>query len=270
MRGAVKELEAFYASPLGRAAAGVLTKRLRRRWPSLATMRVLGLGYAPPLLDALPEGAERVLTAMPGGQGAHRWPAAGRSRCALTEEDALPFPDMAFDRVLLAHDVEVSEHLAGRLREVWRVLAGEGRLIVIAPNRRGLWARFEHTPFGHGRPWSRAQLTRLLGEAMFTPLGVEEALFAPPLRPLFRPGAAEALEGFGRRCLPFLGGVLVAEAGKRLAAATPAPVARRRLLQGVLTPQPSAAARSGPLPSRSAPPCAPDPIHNRADSRSSE
>ena len=162
-----------------------------------ARLQVLGLGYAPPLLDGLAGGAH-VLAAMPAGQGALRWPARGRCRTVLTEEAALPFPDLAFDRVLLAHDVETSDHLAGRLREIWRILAAEGRLMVIAPNRRGLWARFEHTPFGHGRPWSRAQLERLLREAMFEPLGSEEALFAPPLRRLVRPGAAEAWERFGR------------------------------------------------------------------------
>ncbi|MYE01971.1 MAG: class I SAM-dependent methyltransferase, partial [Alphaproteobacteria bacterium] len=160
MRSDVTELHAFYEGPLGRAAGLVLAERVRRRWPSLGGMQVLGLGYAPPLLDGL-DGAP-VLAAMPAGQGALRWPGAGRCRTALTEEDALPFPDLAFDRVLLAHDVETSDHLAGRLREIWRILAAEGRLIVIAPSRRGLWARFEHTPFGHGRPWSRSQLERLL------------------------------------------------------------------------------------------------------------
>ena len=269
MRSDVAELRAFYAGPLGRAAAVVLAERVRRRWPALGAMQVLGLGYAPPLLDGLPEGAAHAVAAMPAGQGASRWPDEGRCRTVLTEEDVLPFPDLAFDRVLLAHDVETAEPLGGRLREVWRILAAEGRLIVVAPSRRGLWARFEHTPFGHGRPWSRAQLERLLRESMFTPLGSEEALFAPPLRRLVRPGAAEAWERFGRRCLPVFGGVVIAEAAKRLAGVTPVPVrSRRSLLHGVLTPQPSAAPRCGRPPSRSAPPCGPGPIHSCGDSRS--
>jgi alpha-ketoglutarate-dependent 2,4-dichlorophenoxyacetate dioxygenase len=46
----------------------------------------------------------------------------------------------------------------------------EGRLLLIVPNRRGIWARLDSTPFGHGRPYSRGQLERLLGDALFTPL----------------------------------------------------------------------------------------------------
>ena len=113
MRSDLTELRDFYDGPLGRAAAVVLAERVRRRWPALGAMQVLGLGYAPPLLDGLGDGAAHVVAAMPAGQGASRWPDEGRCRTVLTEEDALPFPDLAFDRVLLAHDVETSEHLGG-------------------------------------------------------------------------------------------------------------------------------------------------------------
>ena len=43
-----------------------------------------------------------------------------------------------------------------------------------------VWARFEHTPFGTGRPFSRGQLNELLREANFTPSGWADALFLPP------------------------------------------------------------------------------------------
>ena len=50
----------------------------------------------------------------------------------------------------------------GLLREVWRVLAPSGRMMAIMPNRRGVWTRTDNTPFGHGRPYSRSQITQLL------------------------------------------------------------------------------------------------------------
>ena len=53
------------------------------------------------------------------------------------------------------------------LREVWRILAADGRLILVVPNRLGLWARLEHTPFGHGHPFTPPQLVALLTENLF-------------------------------------------------------------------------------------------------------
>ena len=48
------------------------------------------------------------------------------------------------------------------------------------PNRRGLWARVDSTPFGHGTPFSRSQLAKLLKEALFSPEEWQHALYMPP------------------------------------------------------------------------------------------
>ena len=44
-----------------------------------------------------------------------------------------------------------------------------------------MWARTDTTPFGHGRPYSRSQITALLRETWFTPTGWGEALYVPPI-----------------------------------------------------------------------------------------
>ena len=112
---------------------------------------------------------------------------------------------------------------------MWRVLAGNGRLIVIAPNRASLWAQFETTPFGHGTPFSRAQLQRLLTDSMFTPLNFTNCLYFPPFatRQLLRDGAR--WEAVGARLWPRFSGVLVAEATKQVYALAPDGGARRRV-----------------------------------------
>ena len=74
-----------------------------------------------------------------------------------------------------------ASHTAALLREVWRVLAPGGRMIAVIPNRRGMWVRTDTTPFGHGRPYSRAQITQLLRHTWFTPASWGEALFMPPV-----------------------------------------------------------------------------------------
>ena len=100
---------------------------------------------------------------------------------ALVDELELPLPDAAVDRVLLVHALEMSHDPTALLREIWRVLASGGRLLAVMPNRRGLWARMDTTPFGHGRPYSRSQITHLLRETWFTPIGWGEALYVPPI-----------------------------------------------------------------------------------------
>jgi SAM-dependent methyltransferase len=108
------------------------------------------------------------------------------------------------------------------LRELWRVLAPKGRLLLVVPNRRGLWARLDTTPFGYGSPFSKSQLNRLLKKAMFSPETWEYALYMPPFnwRILFRwPLAWERL---GLVLWPTFSGVIIVEATKQVYAAIPA------------------------------------------------
>ncbi len=153
------------------------------RWGDTRGLRVLGIGYPTPYLGLFREEAERCLAAMPATQGVIRWPSTRPGLVALVEEDELPLTDAAVDRLLLVHALEMSSDPTELLREAWRVLAAGGRLMAVVPNRRGLWARMDTTPFGQGRPYSRSQITQLLRDAWFTPTGWDEALYVPPCRP---------------------------------------------------------------------------------------
>ncbi|NQV80969.1 MAG: methyltransferase domain-containing protein [Alphaproteobacteria bacterium] len=218
----VIDLKQFYESRLGRMAARMLRRRLRELWPSVAGMRVVGVGYATPFLRPMLDEAERVMAFMPAGQGVHRWPTDAPSRVALADEVELPLRDSSVDRVLLVHTLENTEHLQPMLREVWRVLAPEGRVLIIAPNRRGIWARFERTPFGHGRPFSPPQLNRLLRDNMFSPGATKAALYFPPSRGGVLLRAAGTLERFGEKIgATAVAGALLVEGGKQVYAATP-------------------------------------------------
>src|SRR6201999_2233821 len=111
-----------------------------------------------------------------------KWPSKLPTLTALVEELDLPLPDAAVDRVLLVHALEMSQDATALLREIWRVMASGGQLLAVVPNRRGLWARMDTTPFGHGRPYSRPQIASLMREASFTPVGWSEALYVPPIQ----------------------------------------------------------------------------------------
>lgn len=220
MRVDVLALQRFYASPLGGAVQRAASRRLQALWPTSAGLDVLGLGYAAPYLGGLRQDARRVVAMMPAEQGAEPWPGDASVSTALADEARLPFMDAVFDRVLLVHALEECNAVHAMLREVWRVMAPEGRLVVIAANRWSFWAQSDRTPFGHGRPYSRTQLAVLLSDSLFEPVASARALYAPPSTwtPFVR--AADAFERVGELVWPAQGGLVLMEAVKRLYATT--------------------------------------------------
>jgi SAM-dependent methyltransferase len=238
----VIELRDFYAKRTGEVARHLIRRQIRAVWPDLTAQRVLGIGYATPFLRQFREEAERVLAFMPAQQGVLRWPPEGPNAVALVDETALPLPDYSMDRVLLAHALENAEHLRHLLREAWRVLMGDGRLLVVAPNRRGLWAHSERTPFGHGHPYSANQLAKLLRDEMFLPMQTRHAVFVPPTRSRTLLGSAPAIERLGQRYLTGFGGVVMIEAAKQIYAINK-PAESRAVRAPVVVPFPPVAAR---------------------------
>ena len=224
----VVDLRDFYATSLGQVTSRVVRRRIREIWPDLTRRRVVGLGYGPPYLRPFLDDAERVIAAMPAGQGVIHWPPGGPDRTVLVDEAELPFADNSIDRILLVHGIENSEQLRPMLREVWRVLSDSGRMLAVVPNRHGIWARLERTPFGHGHPFTPGQLSRLLRDCLFTPSAEAGALFMPPARSRMVLGAAPAWEKVGSRWFPRFAGVVLMEAGKQIYAASPATAQGRR------------------------------------------
>src|SRR6266851_5022642 len=176
----VVDLRDFYRSALGQVARRMIRRAIQRVWPDLHGMRLLGIGYATPFLSALSGETERTIAVMPATLGVLRWPPEGRNLVTLADEGELPFADYSIDRVVLVHAIETSDEVRAMLKEIWRVLAGGGRVLVVAPNRRGIWARLDRTPFGSGRPYTMSQLSQLLRDEQFTPIGSDAALFVPP------------------------------------------------------------------------------------------
>jgi len=223
----------FYATRRGAVAARLLRERLALLWPRLTGQTVLGLGYAAPYLRLWREEAARCIVLTPAQVGAARWPAGAANLSCTAEEDALPFPDLCFDRILLVHGLEAAENARRLLREVWRVLKDDGALLVVAPNRRGMWAHVESTPFGQGQPYSPGQIGRLLAASMFRVERRDTALYMPPTRLRVVLRSAHAWEAAGRVLVPRLAGVTITEAVKDVYAAVPvraAPLRRRMVL----------------------------------------
>jgi SAM-dependent methyltransferase len=122
-------LSTFYDEPIGQTARRLIGRRVRLIWPDVRGLRVLGYGYATPYVRPFVGEAERVVAFVPADQDIAPWPPGG-SIVALGEEDALPFPDAFFDRIIMTHGLETAEAARPVMRQVWRVLAPQGRLLV--------------------------------------------------------------------------------------------------------------------------------------------
>ncbi len=242
MRRDVLELREFYASPLGDAARAMVERKLKEAWGDARGLDVLALGYGTPFVAPFRPAARRVVGAMPAQQGVEVWPPGGRNLAVLTDEDTLPFANALFDRILVVHGLEESADPVGFLREVWRVLAPSGRVIVTVASRNGLWANTERTPFGHGRPYTRGQLADLMREAELEPSGWTRALYAPPVGWTAR--WAEGFEQAGSRLWPGFAGLLLMEAVKQTFAVKPRGARARVAAAPVLAPAGGAAPAS--------------------------
>ena len=242
----VVDLRAFYSQRLGTVARYFVGRGIRNLWSDTQGLRLVGIGYAGPYLGLFRDEAERCLAFMPAAQGVVKWPTVRPTLSALVDDLELPLPDASIDRVLLVHALEMSQNPTALLREVWRVLASGGQLLAVVPNRRGLWARMDTTPFGHGRPYSRAQIMNLMRDAWFTPVSWSEALYVPPIQRGWFLRSAVAWERVGATISAPFAGVHIVDATKQVYRAIPARREKRVLvpaLKPALAPAPRGLAR---------------------------
>ena len=250
----VHSLQSFYGSPLGEISRRLVARVIHARWDNVAGLSVAALGYGTPFLDRFREKARRCIALMPAEQGMIVWPGGGRCVTALVDPQMLPLPDGSVDRLLLAHAIEAADKPDLLLEELWRITSPEGRMIAVVPSRRGVWARADRTPYGHGLPYSKAQLRDLLGRAEFSPVFWSEALYAPPIARPFIIRSAPTIERVGAALgLPFAG-VHIVEAVKQVlrpVGVRAAPRARLVPLKPVLAPGAQSQFHSDAAPERS-------------------
>ena len=232
----------YYRTGLGRAAQRAVRDQVLRLWPKVSGQTVVGFGFAAPLLRPYLNEATRVIGLMPGPQGVMPWPAGLPNVSVLCEETLWPLQTGQADKLVLLHGLETSENPTKLLGECQRVLSPGGRALFIVPNRGGLWARRDKTPFGFGRPYSLSQLETQLKRHGFVPERHVAALFQPPSDRRFWLKTGPFWERTGRRISThFASGVLMVEASKEVYAKPKglAEAVRRplRVLEGIATPE---------------------------------
>ena len=239
MRTDILDLHEFYRTRLGAITEEFIAARLKDAWGDGNGLSIAGFGYTNPYLSLFNQ-AERRLAFSPGAQGVVRWPGNGGNCASLVGERHWPLPDACLDRVLIVHGLEESVDPKQMMREVWRVLADDGRVIIVSSHRRSVWSMVEATPFAAGRPYLKRQLNLLLEGAMFRARSWNSALHFPPVHNRFLLRAARAWERAGGRMWPGFAGVLMVEAEKDMLA--PVAMVRSRqarvLRPAIAAPQP--------------------------------
>lgn len=238
--------EFYWNSRLGAIAGVAVRDAVFEMAPRGRIGSVAGFGFATPLLERPVWKAQRTIALMPGQQGVMRWPDSRRNVSVLAEETLWPLPGDSLDLLLVMHGLEACESPGALVRECWRVLKPEARAYFIVPNRLGLWAKRDLTPFGHGRPYSLGQLEDLLRSGDFEVARHAARLFFPPREKGFWAKTSGFWERAGRlTSLYIAGGILIQEAVKREPAplspgAEPALASPLRILEGIARPAPSA------------------------------
>jgi SAM-dependent methyltransferase len=234
----VQRLIDYYKSPLGRISRALVREQVIDLAADVRGKRVLGLGFATPYLRFSLEPAERVLAFMPGRQGASAWPREGPSRTVLCDPLEMPLTDAAIDLTIAIHALEHIADAEELMRELWRITAPNGHLVIVVPRRRGIWAQRDDTPFGQGNPYSGSQLEKLLRDHSFVPEAWRDALFLPPLQSGLVLKSTRFFERAGRLFGPAMSGVICVRARKE---AFPAIPRRKREARYVRVPELSAA-----------------------------
>lgn len=210
------QLRDFYKSLGGRIVRRLIYEKLKTIWSDTRFMRVLGGGYAAPYLWHFRKESERALCVMFKGEGVHHWPDDAPNLTCLADEADLPFETNSIDRIILIHSLEFTGFHKTAFEELWRILKSNGRILVVVPNRIGLWARADWTPFGRGTPYSAGQVKEFLKENLFIHERTEHALFIPPFKSQTLLRSAGLWERLGNALCPAMGGLIFVEASKQI------------------------------------------------------
>jgi SAM-dependent methyltransferase len=211
-----KDYEDFYLTRTGRMLRDIVRHEIRKTWPNVKGSRMLGYGYAYPYLDLFYPESEICFGVSRPEMGALHWPDKKQNGSGIAASTALPFETAFFDNLILTHALEHAGSVRSLLQEAWRVLRGNGRMILVIPNRSGLWSRAAWSPFGVGTPYSRGQIVDFLTEESFDIESVRPALFTLPSQRQFTHKMAPTLEKIGPYIMPGLAGVYIIECTKKL------------------------------------------------------
>lgn len=207
-------LDQFYHRREGRMAAGFLRKAIRPLLGIEADIDRLGFGYPFMCLPSSYLAKSALPVLIPSEMGALAYGSNEAVMTAAIASSSWPIASDSMNQIIMCHGLEYCHDGEGVLAEANRVLVSAGELVLMVPNRSSLWVRNEATPIGHGRPFSKGQISKLLAKTGFTITSQSRALFLPPKLLRAPPRLARGMDHLGSWGWGLFGGVILIRATK--------------------------------------------------------
>ncbi len=235
-------LKIWFARPLGQLIIEHERQLLERLLPNLFGYHFMQLGtlFGESILESTRIGHRFVVQL----EGEGRIPAD----CAdlLCPSDSLPMGPDTMDVVVMPHVLEYSPNPHKLLREVERVMIGEGHLVIIGFNPWslcGLWrlvlAWRADPPWG-GHFFSYSRIKDWFSLLDLEVIRIERFFYRPPLSSMRMLARLSFLEKLGNYCWSVFGGIYIIVVRKRVMPLTPVKLIwhkRRRMIEsGVAEP----------------------------------
>ena len=217
-----EQLQQWFRSELGRNVLLAERHRVDKVLPNLFGYHILQLGHDG--VDNLLESSRishKMITCSSFDKQVN---GITRLFCA---SHSIPIASDSMDVVVLPHSLEFESNPHQVLRETERVLIGEGHVLILGFNPRSLWGlRRFFLAWREKPPWNGhyLALTRLkdwLQLLGFEIVMTERFYFRPPISNSKISEKLKFMEQLGRYCWPYLGGIYMLLAKKRVIPLTP-------------------------------------------------
>lgn len=190
------DIKAYYQSALGcitQMSIEHILETLGHTVDIRLQERFVSLGYVIPFL--FPENVNPVF--FPAQIGAIPWP-LNKNVCCLIDEKRLPLANQSVDLMYIIHGFEFIHNVKAFLEECRRVLKNTGKIVIIVPNRRSLWAHNIKSPMGFGHPYTLTQLRNLCDIHGWHISKYARGLYSPPYNSDFNLSISPLLDRCGR------------------------------------------------------------------------
>lgn len=156
-----QDFQNFFSSKLGIFAKEKISERLLSFIPNFEKQKILLLGNGSIYL----KNNENI------------------KQIKILDEDT-KIADDYYDIIIITHFLEFQNKDNFIIRRIWQALKDNGKIIVLTPNRHGLWFYTGNHVFRAPKAYSHYQITKLLDSNLLLTDRVESVLFFPPLQKL--------------------------------------------------------------------------------------